>query len=774
MFKRKMDYDFIGNSTPGINAYEKVTGKTCYVSDIRMPGMLIGKALRSPYAHAKILSIDTTKAKKVPGVKCILTGKEVNQNKWGALIKDTYILAIDKVRYIGDEVVAVAAVDEDACDEAISQIKMEYEQLPAVFDTFEAMKENAPIIHEEFPNNINRHSEIVRGDVDKIFFQADYVFENEYRTSRAYHACLEPMGSISDWDKHGNLIIYAGTQNPTVSRRTYAHALDISSDKITVVQPFYGGGFGLKVEQQAHLVGALLAKYAKQPVRFVLNRGEDIENCRPRVPMYFKLRTAWSKEGEFLAKDVYIVCDNGAYTYKARAIAMVAMYRIDVLYKVRNLRSILDLVYTNNLPTSGFRGYGNAQMHFALESHIDEVAERINIEPSQLRLKNIVYPGYINPHGMEVTSCAVDKCIKTLVQKSSFLEKKKINYSKIKDNSQLLKKGIGLSIAMHASGASFTSKEFVDGAAALLRINEDGNLFIYSNEPDMGQGINEVKALSAAEILKIPLNKIRIPTIDTSIAPYGLGVFASRGTYLVNSAIKNAAINLRTKILLIASKIVNKPVRELAMSNDSVVWIKNEKVKVSIKEISWKYICDNAGQNLLAQGSFRPKNIVFPDEDFYGNYSGAYAYGGTVAEVEVDTRTGKVDLLNIWAAFDVGQPINPIALEGQIIGGAIQGFGWALMENLVINEEGKLLNPSLLDYQIPTIKDIPAINTYIVDSFEESSGFGGKSIGELSIIPIVSAIANAIYNAVGIRLYELPFSPEIILDQIQNNKKRSL
>jgi len=770
MKKMNKDYNFIGGNIPYIDAFEKATGKARYITDIKIPGMLIGKALRSPYAHAKILSIDTTRASKLPGVKCILTGKEVQQNKWGPITKDQYLLAIDKVRYIGDEVVAIAAVNEEACDEALSQVKVEYEPLPSVLNMFDSMKKDAPVIHKDFPNNINSHLQIERGNINKAFSEADYIFENEYKTSRVYHAYMETMGGVSVWDEHGNLTIYAGIQNPTTCRRQYAHALNIPVDKIRVIQTLYGGSFGAKVEQQVHPLGALIAKYAGQPIRFVLNRHDDFECSRPRVPMYIKLKTAWNKEGNFLAKDVYLLCDNGAYTYKGKAIAITAMYRIDALYKVKNVRAIMDLVYTNTMPTSGFRGYGNSQMHYALESQIDEVAEKLDIEPTELRLKNAVNSGYINPHGWKISSCNIAKCIKIATKKSRFLEKKKRNFYKIKNNKTNLKRGIGLAIAMHVSGNSATLKEY-DGAAVLLRLNEEGRLFIYSNEPDMGQGIRTVSAICAAEILKIPLEKISVPEIDTNMVPYGLGCWASRGTYMVSSATKKAAINLRKKLLYLSSKIMDKPVKELQIDNNKVSWTKNKKIYLSIKEISWKYICDHAGQNIIAQGFFKPKKVEYPTKKLFGNISGALSFGCNVAEVEVNTETGKIELLNVWSAYDVGQPINLMAVKGQIYGGICQGFGWAIMENMKLDKKGKLINSSFLDYQIPTTKDVPKMHTSLIESFEKTSGYGAKGIGELALIPIVPAISNAIYNAIGIRFYELPFSAEKILEKIKKEMR---
>jgi len=763
-------FNVIGTGRPYVDAREKVTGKARYVTDVQLPGMLIGKALRSPYPHAKILNIDTSEAEKVPGVKCIITGKDVEQNLWGPVTKDQYLLAVDKVRYVGDEVVAVAAVDETACDEALTRIKVEYEPLPAVLDMFDAMKEDAPLIHDQFPRNINPHMDLERGNVDEVFANADYVFENEYYiTKRVHQAYMEPMGGVSVWDERGYLTIYAGVQNPTWCRRNYAHALNIPVDKVRVVQTLYGGGFGAKLDQQVHPLGALIARYAGQPVRFVLSRSEDFQCGLPRVPMYFKLKTAWSKYGKFLAKDVYILADNGAYAYYGTPIALTAMYRIDILYKVPTVRAKMDLVYTNKVPTSCYRGFGNAQMHVALETQIDEVAEKLGIEPTELRLRNVATPGYVNPYGWKTNSCEAAQCIEKVAAKSNFLVKK--SEYQISNKDSKIKRGIGMGVCVHVSGNRSFIKDF-EGAAVLLRLNEEGRVYIYSNEPDMGQGIRTVTSMCVSEILDIDLDDINVPEVDTDIVPFGLGCFASRGTYLVNSAAKEAAINLRTKLFKKASEMMKVPVDELQMKNKAVVWSKDENKKLSIKEIAWQYVCDNGGQQMLGEGFFIP-DVEYPDANKQGNISGGYSYGAHVAEVEVNTETGQVSVLNIWAAHDVGQPINPLSVEGQIQGGVGQAFGWTLTEQMVHGQDGKLVNPSFLDYQIPTAVDMPKVHPIIVDSYEWTSGFGAKSIGEASLIPTVPAIVNAIYNAIGVRFYELPITAEKIVEALRKKESKA-
>lgn len=771
---KKEEYRILGTKRPYVDATEKVTGKTRYVTDIKLPGMLIGKALRSPYPHAKILNIDTTEAKKVPGVKCVITGKEVEQNKWGPVTKDEYLLARDKARFTGDEVAAVVGVDEDACDEALSKIKVDYEPLPAILSMHDAMKSGAPQIHDEFPNNVNHHFDIPRGDVEEVFAKADFVYEDEYETDLHYQGYMEPMGGVSVWDQRGNVTIYAGIQTPTWSRRDYAHALNVPAEKVQIIQPYFGGGFGAKLSQQVHPLGALMAKYAERPVRFVLDRDVDFQCGLPRVPMYFKLKTGWSKDGKFLGKKVYILADNGAYASYGAPIALTAMYRIDILYQVPVVHSICDLVYTNKVPTGCFRGFGNSQMHFAQETHFDKVAEELGIDPIELRKKNLVVPNYVNPHGWRVNSCEATACLEQAVEKSNFYVKRKAFEKENKEEKTPIKRGIGAAVCVHVSGNRSFNKVF-EGAAVLLRLNDQGKLFIFSNEPDMGQGIRTVTSMCASEVLDIDIDNIYVPDPDTNVVPFGLGCFASRGTYLASGAAKNAAIDLKRKLIDEAAEMMDLPKEELTLEASNVVWTKDKSVRKSFEEISWKHICDNGGQMLQGLGHFLPPDdVVYPDDKKYGNISGGYAYGCHIAEVEVNTETGQVKVPNIWAIHDVGQPINLLSVEGQIEGGVTQGYGWALREKLLYGEDGKLLNPSFLDYQIPTTGDIPKIEAGVVDSFEWTTGFGAKSIGEASLIAIVPALSNAIYNATGVQLKEIPMTAEKVLQALREHEEKEV
>jgi CO/xanthine dehydrogenase Mo-binding subunit len=665
----------------------------------------------------------------------------------------------------------IISIDEEACREALSLIKVEYEPLPAVLSMHEAMSEGAPLIHEDFPRNLNHHFKIERGDLAEALAKAHLIHEGEYETSRIYQGYLEPMGSVSVWDARGNLTIHAGIQTPTWSRNDYAVALDVEPEKLRIVQPLFGGGFGAKLSHQPHPLGALLARHACQPVRFCLDREEDFQCGLPRVPMHFRIKTAWDRDGKYLAKQVAILADQGAYASYGAAITLTAMYRIDIMYQCPVLHSEAHLVYTNQAPTGCYRGFGNAQKHFVHETHLDEVAELLGLPPDELRLRNASYPGYVNPHGWKVNSVELKACIEKGMRDSDFYAKRR-RFADSNPNSGHLKRGIGFSPCVHVSGNRSFIKPF-EGGAVLLRMNEQGKLFIYCNEPDMGQGIRTVLTMCAAEVLKLDPTRISVPNPDTDIVPFGLGCFASRGAYMATGAMRVAVDDLRAKLISLGAEVLGRPVGELTLADGAVVAAADPSARVDYVQLAWKHVCDYPGQHLLGLGYFAPTGVEYPDENKYNNISGGYAFGCHVAEVEVDARTGRVKVIEVWGVHDVGQAINPLAVEGQIQGGLAMGYGCALMEELRFDDEGRVRNPTFLDYQMPTAADIPKINADIVESFEWTTGFGAKSIGECSLIGITPALQNAIYNAIGLRFNRIPITAEEIFRALIEREEKA-
>lgn len=740
----------VGRSVPNIDAAGKVTGRAKYGSDLRLPGMLYGQVLRSPVAHARVTRIDVSRARNLPGIKAVLTGTDAPAHRYGSAVADENLLAREKVRYAGNEVAVVVGTDLDVVQEALDLVRVEYEELPVTLDPLQALTPGAAKIHDA-ERNTAAHFQIQRGNVDEAFRQAERVFEDEFRTSLVYQAYLEPTEALAEVDSDGRAVLWAGIQDPSSSRMTYSRALGISPEKLRIVQPFTGGGFGGKLEPKLPVLAVLAALRLGRPVKLASNRHEDFLGSQPRVPMIIRLRLAYQRDGTITAKDVQIVADNGAYTRKGPSVLLTACYRIDALYRIPTVRAQADLVYTNKIPTGAFRGYGNPQMHFAMESAMDMMAEDLSMDPIELRLKNAAVPGYVNPHGWQVGSCAVKECVEE-VRTASGWDKQAGNRHR---------RALGIGCCVHVSGNRSARKEY-DGSSALVRLDPDGTAHVYSGEADIGQGSRTVLAQIAAETLGFPLSRVRMAPIDTDISPHAWGTFASRVTYLGGNAVKAAALDAKARLLAFVAQSTGLQPGMLDLQEGKIVFPGPGGKLVPVEQYLQEYTYKDSGSSIVAQGSFVP-NVVYPDASRYGNISGAYSYAAQVAEVEVDQETGRVQVLNVWAAHDVGRAINPALAAGQVEGGIAFGLGWALTEEVRHDARGSLRNGNFVDYKLPTAEDMPEIQVSLVESNEKTGPYGAKSVGELTLIPTAPAIANAIYRATGVRIKELPITPEKIL-----------
>lgn len=750
-------YAILGKKVPFIEGKDRATGRTRYVTDMKLPNMLYGKVLRSPFPHARILSIDTSKAKKLPGVHAVLTYDDTTGDSFGPLIVDDwYILSKDKVTFIGEEIVAVAAVDPDIAEEAISLIKVEYQELPAVFDAEEAMQEGAPLINENFDKNILSHFFVERGNVDKAFAEASYIFEDRFTTSQVYQAHLEPVACLVEPHPSGDITMWLPIQIPSRSRVTYAKALGLPPDKIRIIKPDIGGAFGAKFEHNLHIICALLALKTRRPVKMVHTLEEDFIAGNPRVPMYIDLKLGLTNDGKITAKEVQIIASNGARHCMAIPILSTACYRIDSLYTLENIRTNGYLVYTNTVPKGSFRGFGNAQMTFALESALDEAARQLDLDPIDLRLKNAPQDGHVSVHGWKMHTVGLSECLKQVRSKSNWdlHHKKKEAF-----------RGIGVACCNHVSGNSGYMPE-MDGSAAFIRIAENGKITVFHGEADMGQGQNTCYAIIAAEELGVKVEDISVAEVDTDIVPFGLGSYSSRGTVVGGNAVKKAAADARYKLLEAASNILKKPITSLNINEGKIVCMEDPSCSISIVDVASQYTYSKSGAHIFGYGEYNP-DTVYPDLlTKYGNTSPLYPFAAHVAEVEVDPETGAVTVLNYWAAHDVGRVINRLGLEGQVEGGVVQGIGWALMEDMV-TENGKILNPGFLDYRVPGSLDIPPVNSLFIETDDPNGPFGAKGIGEPALNPVPAAIANAVYDAIGKRIKELPLSPEKVFQTLR-------
>ncbi len=754
-------FSTVGKRTPRVDGPDKVRGRTKYLDDLKFPGMLYGKVLRSPYPHARILKIDTSRAEKLLGVRAVATVEDTPKNKFGSYrsgVKDELILALDKVRYVGDEVAAVAAIDKEIAQEALSLIQVEYEELPTVFSIDEAMRADSPQIHEEADGNIASHTITVRGDPEKGFKEADFIFEDRFETHLQIHGYLEPVGCIASWDSAGKLTVWAPSQNPSWSRFIFSEALNVPMGRLRVVQTFIGGAFGGKLEQKQYLVAAILAKKARKPVKMVNARDEEFQTSMPRVPMVIHLRMGIKKDGALAAKEHRIFADNGAYTKYASAVVNLGTYRVDGLYRLKNIRNENYLIYTNKVPTSAFRGFGNPQITFAMESMLDHLAEGIGMDPLELRLRNAAEPGDITAHGFKYTSCGLKDCLKQVAEGIEW---------KSKRNRRGTRRGVGVSATSHVCGNRSFFPLF-DGATAYVRIDEGGKVKVITGEVEVGQGLLTAYASIAAEELGVSIGEVTVEAPDTDIAPFGLGTWGDRGTFIGGGAVKLAATDARMQLFDKAAEMLEADASDLECEEGKIFVKGSPQKNLPFLEVAADAVYTKGGAPILGKGTFVPDSEI-ADQTRYGNISGAYAFGAQAAEVEVDEKTGEVRLVRIVAAHDVGRALNRATTEAQIEGATAQGIGYALFEEVNF-EEGVMLNPGFLNYRIPTALDVPPITSLLVETIDPAGPFGAKGVAEPAMTPTAPAIANAIYDAVGVRVKSLPITPKKVLEGLEKKK----
>jgi len=750
----------VGHSHPQIDGREKASGATEFVSDLRLPGMLHGRILRSPFPHARIRRIDTSRAGRAAGVKAVVTAEDTPRIPFGPRTEDWMILATDKVRFIGDEVAAVAAVDEDAAEEALSLIRVDYEELPAVFDPLEAMQEGAPLIHDK-PRNIVAEFKLSKGDMDRAFQESHAVYSERYYTNQVYQAYLEPMACVAHVDSSGKLTLYAGTQIPSMTRIPYARALGLPLEKVRVVVPPYGGAFGAKMETNLHLAAAVLSQKTGKPVRMVNPREEDFMAGNPRVPMYIDLKIGARHDGTLTGKEVKVVGAAGARAVYAMVIVATACYRVDSLYRFQALKTEGITVYTNTVPTSCFRGFGNAQMTFALESALDMLSESLGMDPAELRLKNGLRTGEVSIHGWKIGSSGLGECIEKATGASRWREKR---------DQKRFARGIGLACCNHVSGNRAFAREF-DGGGGIVRIGREGKVLVFHGESDMGQGQKTIFAQIVAEELGVPLDRVEVAPVDTDISPFGLGSFATRGTVFGGNGVKAAAAEAKKQILESAAGMLECSPSDLE-ARGGMIFLKGAPAQgLPFQKVVETAVYKRGGAPIVGAGFWVPDTQLPDPVTKYGNIAPAYPFACQIAEVEVDTETGQVRMKNYVAAHDVGRAINPQATEGQIEGGVAQGIGWALMENMA-TEKGKIINPNFRDYVLPGPLDLPPIQSILVEPVDPNGPFGAKGIGEPALNPSPAAVANALYNAIGVRMTELPFTPEKILAALKSKEKR--
>lgn len=743
----------IGTNVPRADGLEKVTGHARFAADFVLPGMLIGKVLRSPHPHARIVGIDASEAKAIPGVFAVITADDTPKIPWGFFVRDQYPLAVDKVRYIGEEVAAVAARDEEAAERAVRSIKVKYEPLPTVFDPEAAMSDGAPSIHA-VANNIATHFKVERGDVDQALASADIVVDETFESVLQWQAAIEPIGAVASCHPSGKLTIWSNLSGIFRARVQIASALGIDTGMVRIIQSAVGGGFGGKsMDDNNAVITALLAKAVQRPVKLVNTREEDFIAGRPRPMLRIRVRLGFRKDGTMIGKDIRVVADNGAYSGKAPAAAGVAALRHDTLYLNTCVRSELFVVYTNKVPTGAFRGFGNPSAEWAIEQAFDIACEKLGMDPREVALKNAAVPGHVSAHGNRVKSCELRACI---VRATDM-----IGWS-MKRATRTPYRGLGLALSAHVSG----KRHFYDydGASVVLNVNQDGRIHILCGEGEVGQGNTTILAQIAAEELGVPYEHVTISEADTETTPFVLGAFASRLAYVAGNAVKAAATQAKRELLESASEFLEMPVEELVI-RDGRVQPKSHgdrpNLSMTVGEVASKRNFRRNGTPIIVTGVWDADSESH-GKDRYGSESGAYTFCAHAVEVEVDPQTGRVAVLDYAMATDSGTIIHPALAKGQIEGGLIQGIGYALTEGMII-EDGQCQNPNFSDYKIPCIKDIPRQCNEFVPSYEPTGPFGAKGVGEISMDPVAAAIGNAVAAAIGCRIRTLPITPEKVL-----------
>jgi CO/xanthine dehydrogenase Mo-binding subunit len=754
----------VGKDVPRTDAVPKVTGAAQYVADLHFPGMLHAAVLRSPHPHARIFSIDTSGAAALSGVKAVATGADTAKRKWGAFRPDLYPLAIDKVRYVGDEVAAVAAVDPETARAAVDKIVVRYEALPAVLSLDQALAPGAALVHDDAPGNVAHQFGFERGDVTAGFKASDAVVEGTWESVRQWHTALETIGCVAKWDS-GRVSMWCNTQTPFLARGRYATALGLPESQVRVIQTEVGGGFGGKSgDDNASVICALLARLAGRPVKLIHTREEEFLASHPRMPMRYWVRLGFHKDGRVLAKEIKMWADNGAYTGKSQAILGAASVRHDALYKYPAVRGNSTLVYTNLVPTGAFRGFGNPSADWAVEQAWDLAAEKLGIDIVELLRMNAVDPGDVSPHNHKITSCELKQCIDKAADLIGWKEKRarKRPGHEEKEPAREEKepaRGLGMGCSVHVNGRrSFGDW---DGSSAIVRVNEDGRATVITGEGEIGQGNLTVLRQIAAEELGLPYDHVDITRPDTDVQPHSLGALASRLTYVAGNAVKNAATAAAKQLLEAAAEQFQRPAEELTILNGEIGPRNGSETEFRpVGAVVRANIYKRGGQPIIGVGTFDNPS-EFPDHNRYGNESGAYNFAAQAAEVEVDRATGEVKLLEVAAVVDCGTVINPATAEGQVQGAVTQGIGLAMIEYFDW-WNGQPTDPQLKDYPIPGAATLPKLHVAFADSYEPSGPFGAKGLGEIGLDAVPAAIANAVADACGVRIHELPITAEKI------------
>ncbi len=756
---KQPEYTIIGTSPEMKLTKNKVTGRAEYTVDMKRPGMLYARTLRSPYASANILSIDYSKAMELPGVWAVVTHEDAK-----FLYKPTHGSAReygldDMVRYVGDKVAMVAAETEEIADRALELIEVNYEVLPFVVDMEKAMKPGAPVVHPERQDldcdgNILEVSEQEWGNAEEGFKEADFIIENRFYTPRVCHCAIEPHAMVAEWDLDGNLTMWSSEQTAFMIRDSLAEALQMPRSKIRFIVPeFVGGGFGGKYESAEKIALSVLAKKAGRPVMWRLTREEEFYTTRTRSPCIFESKTGVKKDGTFVARQMRAVVDVGSYAWGAIMASRAASY-MTMLYKCPNIKYTGYGVYTNTPPSGAMRGFTSTPIHYAMEAEIDEIAAAIGMDPLEFRLKNKLNVGDVIPlNGVAVSSSGLEE---TMLKGAEEIGWHRRNPQPGSPDERF-KRGIGMASYCHYSPMLKHTERSIGNA--ILKANVDGSFHLLLGTADIGQGLRTVMAQICAEALGGKLDEIDVTLADTNVTPWGTTTAASRSTIETGGAVKEAADEMRMRLISLASEAMGLHENDLEAKDSRVYEISNPNNGLSFGEILHHPDIYLRGDNVIVtKATYSVPQFIPP-------------YGTQFAEVEVDTETGEVRVIKMVASSDVGRAIHPKSVEGQLEGGIHMGIGFALAEELKIDSEtGRPLNANFLDYKMLRSGDMPELKIIIVEPIDPHSVYGVKGVGEMTVIATAPAVRNAIFNATGAKVFRLPLTSENVLAALKEKK----
>jgi CO/xanthine dehydrogenase Mo-binding subunit len=755
------DHDVVGKKTNAVGGSDIVTGKARYCADLNLPGTLVGKLLYSKHACARIVKLDISKARALPGVVAVLTYEDIpGENSYLFWEDDQPLLASDYVRCKGDILAVVAAEDEDSARAALDAIEVEYEPLPGIFDPVEAMKPDAPRV---WPDRNNIHSQLVteHGDVEAGFEQADVIVENTYTTQRVEHAFIETENALAYVDEDGTLVVYASSQAPHSDRQQIARSLAFPESQVRVIIPYVGGAFGGKIEATVQIHAALLAYKTGRPVRVQRTREESIDTHVKRHPMIIHYRTGATRDGLLTAVEYEVIGDTGPYVNAGESVLSVSgMYGFGPYY-IPNARSTAFTVLTNNPCAGAFRGFGAPQVNFAYEQQMDELARKLNLDPMEIRLRNGIKTGDQIPMGFRVLDGrGMEATLDEAVKLSSWNDRHDFE----RQPEPYLRRGWGVGCTMYTTGYGPNAG---DHAGASLDMAADGSVLLRTGAVDMGQGIHTVLAQYAAEGLGVELSAIKVIRPDTQVTPDAGPSVASRSTFVSGHAVIKACEPIRQSLLEVAAQETGLD-KDLLTLHKGHLYADDEELHLTAPDLAAK--AHQQGRQMHAEGFYV---VEYPgdfpkDED--PNTTEPYNFAAHVARVLVDVETGEVLVEDYVAVHESGTIINPDGGAGQITGGVAQGLGYSLMEDLLV-DQGRIQNTSLESYLIPTAMDVPKIKVATV-AFPYTYGpLGAKGLGEPPIIPVAAAVANAVADAIGARVVHLPMTPEGVLEAIDTHTK---